>query len=175
MLIAALLATAGPALAETAPDFTLRTVTDNTEVTLSQLRGKVVVMSFWATWCAPCLAEMPHLVQLYQDLGDADADGTDELVVLSVSIDDARDRSKIKPVVKSKQVTHPVLWDQGGKVSKVYNPAGTAPFTVIIDGEGNIVETIQGYAAGEECELRSKVAAVMGVEDAKKPEQCQGE
>jgi len=156
-----------------APDFTLRSAMDNTEVTLSAHRGQVVIMSFWATWCAPCLAEMPHLEQMYKDLGDHNADGTQDFTVLSISIDDARDRSKIKPLIRSKQLSFPVLWDRGSQVSSIYNPSGSAPLTIIIDQEGNLVETIPGYTAGEECEVRQKVLGLLGIDDPNTPEQCQ--
>ncbi|MEL6347993.1 MAG: TlpA disulfide reductase family protein [Myxococcota bacterium] len=157
---------AAPALAEQAPDFQLRSPMDNQSVKLSDLQGKVVLMNFWATWCAPCMAEMPHLQQMYTDLKEQGFE------VISISIDDARDRSKIKPLVKSKGLDFTILWDQGSRVSQVYNPSGVVPMTVIIDKEGNIIEKKTEYAAGEECELRKTVIGLLEIEDPNVPEQC---
>ncbi|MDG1479677.1 MAG: TlpA disulfide reductase family protein [Myxococcota bacterium] len=160
-----------PAHAETAPEIKLRDLS-NKERTLSAERGKVVLVNFWATWCAPCMVEMPHIQQMYTDLADIDGDGVQEFEVLSISIDDARDRSKIKPLVKTKGLTFPVLWDQNKQVSQVYNPSGVVPMTLIITQEGETALTVQEYAPGEECQLRAKVVELLGVPDPSMPEQC---
>ena len=159
------------ALAATAPDFTLRDLT-NQNRTLSDEQGKVVLMNFWATWCAPCMVEMPHIQKMYADLSDIDGDGNLEFEVLSVSIDDARDRAKIKPLVKTKGLTFPVLWDQSKQVSQIYNPSGVVPMTLIIDQTGEIALTVHEYAPGEECQLRAKVVELMGITDPAMPDQC---
>ncbi|MFT5685222.1 MAG: thiol-disulfide isomerase/thioredoxin [Myxococcota bacterium] len=160
-----------PAHAETAPEIKLRDLS-NQERTLSAERGKVVLVNFWATWCAPCMVEMPHIQQMYIDLADIDGDGVQEFEVLSISIDDARDRSKIKPLVKTKGLTFPVLWDQNKQVSQVYNPSGVVPMTLIISQEGETALTVQEYAPGEECHLRAKVVELLGVPDPAMPPQC---
>ena len=91
LLMAAVLALApGSARAEKAADFTLRDI-DGNSVTLSELRGKVVILSFWATWCGPCKEEMPHLQKMY------DAKKEKGFTALSVSTDDARSASRVKP------------------------------------------------------------------------------
>ena len=167
----AALSLAPTADAATAPDFTLRDLS-NKERSLSDEQGKVVLINFWATWCAPCMVEMPHIQQMYQDLADIDGDGNQDFEVLSITIDDARDRSKIKPLVKTKGLTFPVLWDQSKQVSQVYNPSGVVPMTLIINQQGEIAMTVQEYAPGEECHLRAKVVELLGVEDPSLPEQC---
>ena len=103
---------------------------------------------------------------------DIDGDGNQDFAVLSISIDDARDRSKIKPLVKTKGLTFPVLWDQSKSVSQIYNPSGVVPMTLIIDQSGEIAMTVQEYAPGEECQLRAKVIELLGVADPAVPEQC---
>jgi len=156
------------ALAEQAPDFKLRSPMDGKEISLSDKRGQVVVVNFWATWCAPCMAEMPHLQQMYIDLKDKG------LEVISISIDDARDRSKIKPMVKSKGLDFTILWDQGSRVSKIYHPRGGGPFRMISDREGNIIGKKAEYASGEECDRRAKGVELLAIEDPKGPKQCKG-
>ena len=137
-----------------APDFTLRDL-NGQAVTLSQLKGKVVLINFWATWCGPCMAEMPHIQKMYTELKDRG------FAVLSISIDDARDRSKIKPLVVSKGLTFPVLWDDGSRVSSQYNPSGVVPLTIVVDQRGQIALIKHEYAAGEEVELRRAVESLL--------------
>jgi thiol-disulfide isomerase/thioredoxin len=173
-MFAALLSTlmlSTAAEAAPAPEIKLRDLS-NQERTLSAEQGKVVLVNFWATWCAPCMVEMPHIQQMYVDLADIDGDGNQDFEVLSISIDDARDRSKIKPLVKTKGLTFPVLWDQSKSVSQIYNPSGVVPMTLIIDQSGEIAMTVQEYAPGEECQLRAKVIELLGVADPAVPEQC---
>ena len=145
-----------PAMAgNAAPDFTLRNLT-NEAVTLSGFKGKVVVLSFWATWCNPCQAEMPHLEKMYEDLKDQG------LVVVGISADDAKSSSMIRPIVAGKKLTYPVLLDPQTQVVNLYNPNKTLPFTVLIDRAGNLVESHAGYNAGDEVGLREKVVALLG-------------
>ncbi|MBL8617325.1 MAG: TlpA family protein disulfide reductase [Deltaproteobacteria bacterium] len=149
----------GPTVAradgQVAPNFTLRDI-NNAEVKLSDMKGKVVVMSFWATWCQPCKAEMPHLQAMYDELG---AKG---FTVLSVSIDDARAASGVKPYIKSNGFTFPVLLDKETTVVAQYNPDKTVPYTVVIDREGKIRNVHRGYNPGDEKKLREEVLAALG-------------
>lgn len=144
-----------PAFAgNTAPDFTLRNL-NNEAVTLSSLKGKVVLMAFWATWCAPCKSEMPHLQKMFAEKG---AKG---LVVLGISADDASKGQAVRAVVNSVGVKYPVLLDVETKVVSLYNPSKTLPFTVIVDRVGAIVESHSGYNAGDEVELGKKLDALL--------------
>ena len=145
------------ALAETAPDFALRS-TENQEVKLSELKGKVVILNFWATWCGPCQVEMPHLEAMYQKYKDAG------LEIVAVSADDARSASRVKPMVKSKGYTFTVLLDKETEVVAQYNPRKELPYTVIIDQQGNVIYRHAGYTAGDELKLEAKVKELLGVE-----------
>ena len=136
--------------ASAASDFTLRSI-DGVPVTLSSFRGQVVVLSFWATWCGPCKEEMPHLQAMYKEL---EAQG---FVVLSISTDDARTASQVKPFIRSKGYTFPVLLDSSSSVVGVYNPNKTLPWTVIIDRNGQVVETHAGFNPGDEVKLKEAV------------------
>lgn len=143
-------AAAGPA-----SDFTLRDV-DGNAVTLSSLKGKVVLLSFWATWCGPCKEEMPHLQQLYTEFKDKG------FVVLSISSDDARTASRVKPFILSKGFTFPVLLDKDSSVTGVYNPNKTLPWTVLIDRSFQVSEVHAGFNPGDAEKLRATVLKLLG-------------
>lgn len=139
-----------------APDFTLRDI-NKKKVTLSDYKGRVVLINFWATWCQPCQAEMPHLQAIYDEFKDQGFE------VLSISIDEARDASKVKPLIKRGKYTFPVLLDKRTKVIPLYNPDQSLPYNALVDKEGKMVWTKLSYAPGEEKLLREKVMEVLGI------------
>jgi peroxiredoxin len=156
LALALVLLVSAPARAgEAASDFTLRDIEGN-NVTLAALKGKVVVLSFWATWCGPCKEEMPHLQKMYGEMGK------DGLVVLSISTDDARSASKVKPYIMKMGYTFPVLLDRDSTVIGAYNPSKTLPYTVVIDAKGEVARRISGYNPGDEVELASFVGGLLG-------------
>lgn len=145
----------GTALAvDAATDFTLRDI-DGKEVSLSGLRGKVVVLSFWATWCGPCKEEMPHLFEMHKKYGEQG------LVILSISTDDARSASKVKPFIVKMGYTFPVLLDRDSTVVGAYNPAKTLPYTVVVDRAGNVVHRVTGYNPGDEAALEQMLQPLL--------------
>lgn len=143
-----------PALAAPAKDFTLPSI-DNEKVTLSTFGDQVVVMSFWATWCGPCKEEMPHLQKMY------DAKKEQGFTVLSISTDDARSASRVKPFIKKNGYTFPVLLDRESKVISEFNPTKTLPFTVVI-AKGEVVKSISGFNPGDEEALEKLVDELLG-------------
>ena len=146
---------AAPTLAgEAAPDFSLRDI-NGKEVSLSSYKGKVVLVNFWATWCGPCKLEMPHLDKMDRDL---ESKGFE---VISISTDDARAASKVKPLVKRGGYGFTVLLDKDTTVVSQYNPAKTLPYNVLIDRAGNIHKVYQGYNPGDEVELRRDIEALV--------------
>ena len=142
------------AAGEVAPEFSLRDI-NNKPVALADYRGKVVLLNFWATWCQPCQVEMPHLQKMQDELGEKG------LVVLSVSIDDARAASMVKPLIKRNKYTFTVLLDKDTKVVAKYNPDKTLPYTAVIDREGRIQNVHRGYNPGDEVALRKEVVALL--------------
>jgi cytochrome c biogenesis protein CcmG/thiol:disulfide interchange protein DsbE len=121
-----------PRIGNAAPDFTL---TDSQRtVTLSQLRGKPVVLNFWATWCPPCIEEMPSLVQLQKQLGD-------KVTILAVSED--ADDGAYKQFVRDHNVDLLTVRDTERKTNEVY---GTFKFpeTFVIGRDGKIVRKFIG-------------------------------
>ncbi len=119
-----------------APDFNLPDLNDKT-VRLSDYRGKVVFLNFWATWCKPCREEMPSMEVLYKNF---EGDG---FVVLAVSIDRVTTKKDIPPFVKSMSLTFPILVDSWGQTDKRYKLMGV-PETYIIDQQGILREKVIG-------------------------------
>jgi len=144
-------APASAAPTEPAIDFTVRAL-DGGNVTLADHLGKeVVVLAFWATWCGPCLKEMPHLNAMQKELG---AKG---LRVLHVSVDDAKDEAKVKAIAKRYDLQTTVLLDAERKVVSAYHKRGVPPFTVVIGKDKLIHLKKLGYTEGDEGALRALV------------------
>jgi peroxiredoxin len=123
-----------------APDFTLRTM-DGKNVRLQELRGRVVLVNFWATWCGPCRQEMPHLNKLYDKYQSAG------FVMLGVNIDD--DPANAIGVANKLGMKFPVLLDTDKKVSRLYD-LNVMPSTVVIDRDGKVRYVHRGYRDGYE-------------------------
>jgi peroxiredoxin len=119
-----------------APDFALSDLNDKPH-RLSDFRGKVVFLNFWATWCKPCREEMPSMEILNKNF---EKDG---LVILAVSIDRVTTTKDIPPFVKGMNLTFPVLIDSWGQTDKPYKRMGV-PETFIIDQNGIIREIVIG-------------------------------
>jgi len=118
------------------------------EQRLDQWRGKVVVVNFWATWCAPCREEIPSLVELQQNYGD-------QLVVLGVSIDDPL--SKLKPYAAEMHMNYPVLVGKDRQdVQDAYGPLFGIPVSVFVDRDGRIWKRHSGIASKEQFEREIK-------------------
>ena len=141
---------------EAASPFALRDV-NGADVSLDQYKGQVVVLSFWATWCGPCKQEMPHLQKMYSDLKGQG------LVVLSISSDDARTASQVKPFVSRMGYTFPVLLDKESKVTGAYNPTKTLPYTVVIGRDGQVASRHSGYNPGNEVDLRKELEGLLAI------------
>ncbi|WHZ00598.1 redoxin domain-containing protein [Neobacillus sp. YX16] len=109
-----------------APDFELKTLSGDT-VKLSDLKGKKVMLNFWATWCPPCKAEMPAMEEFHKEAGD-------EVVILAVNIDPHLD---VKAFVDENGITFPIPLDAEDKVNETYQVL-SIPTTYFIDTNGNI-------------------------------------
>jgi peroxiredoxin len=140
-----------PGARAVAPDFSLQS-TEGKTVRLSDYLGKnVVLIDFWSTTCDPCMAEMPHLVDLYK------AKKAKGFVVLAVSLDGPESLAEVNRVVHDKEMIFPVLLDQETTVVARYNPKKEMPFSVLIDKSGAIVQKHAGYTPGDEKALVAEV------------------
>jgi cytochrome c biogenesis protein CcmG/thiol:disulfide interchange protein DsbE len=127
--------------ASPAPDFEL-TASDGKVVRLKDLRGKVVLLNFWATWCPPCKAEMPDLNALHQKYGTEH-----DFVVLGVN--DEEGAADVVAFAEREGIAFPLLLDPDGRViEKLFN-IRYLPTSMIIDREGNIRDTWRGQIARE--------------------------
>ncbi len=137
--------------APVAPDFTLRSA-DGRNVRLDELRGQVVLVNFWATWCGPCREEMPRLDALYAKYRKSG------FVLLAVNIDD--DPKVALATAAKLGVSFPVLLDTDKKVSKQYE-LSTMPSTVVVDRDGKLRYTHHGYRAGVEAEYDQQIRGLL--------------
>lgn len=129
-----------------APDFKL-TGMDGKEVTLASLKGNVVVLDFWATWCGPCVAGFPHMDALSRKYADKG--------VKVFGMNQKEDKETIDSFLKEKNLTIAVLLDPG-EVADKYQVKGI-PQTVIIGRDGIIKKVFIGYGPGEENQVEQEV------------------
>lgn len=116
-----------------APDFTGELI-DGTSITLSELQGKPVIINFWATWCGPCVKEMPAFERLKDDFGD-------KIGIIAVNCGD--DAGTVKDFVEENGYTFPVVLDEEYSISMLY-PTNSIPYTVVVDAEGKVTHISTG-------------------------------
>jgi peroxiredoxin len=134
-----------------APDFTLHAA-DGRNVRLDELRGQVVLVNFWATWCGPCREEMPRLDQLYAKYRKSG------FVLLGVNIDD--NPATALSTAQKLNVSFPILLDTDKKVSKLYNLTDM-PSTVVIDRDGKVRFLHRGYRDGVDAEYDQQIRGLL--------------
>jgi len=136
---------------QAAPDFVLKS-TGGENIRLSEHRGDVVMINFWATWCGPCRQEMPLLDDLYgryQRVG---------FNLLGVNIDD--DSRRAMQMVEELGVSFPVLFDESKEVSKLY-AVEAMPVTVLVDREGQVRHVHHGYKPGYEEKYLTEIRSLL--------------
>lgn len=118
-----------------APDFTLQDLSGK-QVQLSSLKGKVVLVNFWATWCPPCREEIPSMVKLNQVMQGKN------FQMLAISVDEGG-KQAVQEFFRQNGVSLPALFDTDGSVSRRYGTTGV-PETFIVDGKGMIRKKVIG-------------------------------
>jgi peroxiredoxin len=136
---------------QAAPDFALKSSSGD-NVRLSEYRGDVVMVNFWATWCGPCRQEMPLLDELYSRYERVG------FSLLGVNIDD--DSRKAMNMVSELGVSFPVLFDARKEVSKLYK-VEAMPVTVLIDREGTVRYVHHGYKPGYEDKYLDQIRSLL--------------
>jgi peroxiredoxin len=125
---------------------------DGNSVRLSDYLGKdVVFLDFWASWCQPCHAEMPHLQTLYDKYRDRG------FIVLGIAMDDTTTTSQVAPSARKDGIRFPVLLDTQSRAVTLYNPGKSAPYGVLIDRKGRVVHQRAGYTPGDEGPLEVEI------------------
>jgi len=145
-----------PTVGMQAEDFQLADLDGKTQ-TLSQYRGKIVLVNFWATWCKPCTTEMPAMQTIYNKLRDKG------FVVLAVN--ELEDDAKVREHIKQYGHTFPVLMDHDNKVANQFGVFGL-PVSVFIDQEGRVQEYIKGGLLTEQ-KIEETVARIQKQEPVK--------
>jgi thiol-disulfide isomerase/thioredoxin len=134
-----------------APSFTLPT-RSGTALSLSGLKGQVVMLNFWASWCGPCKQEMPLLEQMYKRYSS--------LGFTLIGINVETDSKAAEQVLAQIPVSFPVLFDRENQVSKLYS-VSAMPSSVFIDRQGNLRTLHQGYKPGDEAEYTRQIRALL--------------
>jgi peroxiredoxin len=137
-----------PWVGSKAPDFRLPALTGG-EWTLSRLRGKVVLINFWATWCIPCRAEMPAMERLYRDVRDQGF----EIVGISIDLPES---AAVRSFVEERNLSYPVLLDPELAVDELYR-VQVVPTTLLIDREGSVAYRFVGARDWNEADSRRMV------------------
>lgn len=155
MLFAAILCAQDPTnlSGRKAPNFKLEDLEGNV-VDLKELNGKVVLLSFWATWCKPCVEEMGEYQKIYDEFKDKG------FTLLAIATDDQKSVNKVKPLVRSKKFTFPVLIDSNSDAARKYY-AQSIPYTVLINAKGEVIYNHLGYKKGDEKKLREKLITLL--------------
>lgn len=118
-------------------------------------KGKITVVSFWATWCSPCKKELSNYAELYDEWQEKY-----DVQVLAISIDDARNTAKVKAYVNGVNWPFEVLLDPNEDMKRSMN-FQTVPFSMLVDQKGNVVYRHNSYVEGDEYVMEEKIAALL--------------
>lgn len=142
LIIAAFLGLSSSVLAgEKVVDFTLKSNQGN-NIQMSDLRGQVVMLNFWASWCGPCVQEFPYLEQIHQRYKNAG------FTLLGVNIDNTEEQAQ--SFLKDRDASFPIVFDPTLKVRNAYKKFEGMPLSIFIDCDGNIETIHRSYYAGDE-------------------------
>jgi len=137
------------------PNVNLKDVKGNNK-NISKLSndGNPIIISFWATWCKPCKAELNTIAEEYDDWVDETG-----VKLVAVSIDDARSSSRVEPYINAHGWEYLVLMDPNGDLKRAMN-VNNVPHTFLVDGNGKIVWDHNNYSPGDEHELYDELIKI---------------
>jgi peroxiredoxin len=140
------------------PAFKLQNL-DGRYVTYDDIgKGKILYLSFWATWCRPCVKELHEAAKIYGKYSEKGFE------VVAVSIDDVKTKSRVKPFVKSQRFTFPVLLDPEKKYYKKFH-SPSPPYSLLVGRDGTIVRTHHGFLPGDEVKLEEDILRLIEIEN----------
>lgn len=135
-----------------APDFQLTTIHGSDAVDLSDYEGRVVLVNFWASWCGPCLLEVPELETLFDRYEE------DGLMIIGVSTDTTA--AEARGFLDQSPVSYPMVWDERGDVANTYKVL-SLPRNVLIDRQGRVRSRHDGYDSRDFQTLKSEIADLL--------------
>jgi len=144
---------AGVAVGQAAPAVSLPALSGAGEMSLESLRGKVVYLDFWASWCGPCRVSFPQLEQLRHELGP------DGFEVLAINVDE--EEADARQFLADVPVSYPVVRDGEGITPQTYGILGM-PTGYLIDRQGVVREIHQGFRKSDGDKLRTAIIALLG-------------
>lgn len=136
---------------EPAPDFVLTDIASGKPWRLSDQKGKVVLIDFWATWCGPCRMAIPHLIELQNEYGPKG------FTLVGVSLDQ-QGEAVVRPFYKSWKLNYPVVLDPMGEVARTYGGIRSIPTYLLVDKQGRVVNYFMGYRPKAEFEKAIQTA-----------------
>lgn len=137
------------------PNINLKDVNGNTK-NLSKFsnNGNPIIISFWATWCKPCKAELNTIAEEYDDWVDETG-----VKLIAISIDDARSSTRVEPYINAQGWEYMILLDPNGDYKRAMN-VNNVPHTFLVNGNGKIVWDHNNYSPGDEDELYEKLVNI---------------
>ncbi len=137
---------------ESAPLFSGVSINTGQQISLTDFRGKVVLLDFWASWCPPCLASLPAYDQMREEIG------TEEFEIIAVNVDQYTEDGLA--FLEKHPVRYPVLADPDGEIGIPYE-IRTLPRSFLIDRDGQIVSSHRSFKTGDEIELKQEIEKLL--------------
>ena len=138
--------------ADQAPDFVGLGIIDGQPLRLSDYRGKVVFIDFWASWCPPCLVSLPAYEQMRAEIG------TEDFEIIAINVDE--DPANGVFFLEDHPVSYPVLKDPDGDIGIPYG-VRSLPVSFLLDRDGKLIESYRSFKLGDEVELKAAIEALI--------------
>ena len=137
---------------ELAPDFEGTDIHGGSTLRLSDYRGKIVFIDFWASWCPPCLVSLPAYDKMYKELGNT------EFEFIAINVDEDTEDGLV--FLEDHPVSYPVLADPEGDIGIPYG-IRTLPVSYLLDRDGRIVQSYRSFKLGDEITLKQEIEALL--------------